>query len=188
MSNPDKPVFEFHVAPPEKQNRWGVLLRIFVAIPQAVFAVALTYAAVLLTFFAWFYMIFTGRNPYHAFNSKALRAYQRYSGYICLLTSTYPPFSLEEDPDYALTSELEQGQLVRMKVLFRIILVIPVLIVDLEFWTLVDGDLFVVRTTRSRYVAKDCSLRNCRMYSFSRSGVGVLTAAPGPVSERPLRR
>jgi hypothetical protein len=141
MSNPDKPVFEFHVAPPEKQNRWGVLLRIFVAIPQAVFAVALTYAAVLLTFFAWFYMIFTGRNPYHAFNSKALRAYQRYSGYICLLTSTYPPFSLEEDPDYALTSELEQGQLVRMKVLFRIILVIPVLIVA---WILSFGILLMV--------------------------------------------
>jgi hypothetical protein len=58
-----------------------------------------------------------------------VRAYQRCYGYIFFLTSTYPPFSLEEDPDYVMASRLEQGKLVRMKVLFRLILMIPVLVV-----------------------------------------------------------
>jgi hypothetical protein len=128
MSTPAKPVFQFAVAPPERQRRWGVLLRLFVAIPQLVFAVFMIYAAFILTFFAWFYMIFTGRNPFFEFSSKAVRAYQRSSGYLYLLTSKYPRISLEEDPQYALVSELEQGQLVRMKVLFRVILMIPALV------------------------------------------------------------
>ena len=141
MTNQGKPVFEYHVAPPEKQNRWGVLLRIFLVIPYALFAGFMVYAAALLTFFAWFCMIFTGRNPYHDFNSKALRAYQRYSGYSLLLTSKYPAFSLEEDPDYAITSQLEKGPLVRMKVLFRLILMIPVLLVD---WIVSYGLILIV--------------------------------------------
>lgn len=37
MSNSDKPVFQFRAAPPEKQNRWGVLLRGFLVIPQFIF-------------------------------------------------------------------------------------------------------------------------------------------------------
>jgi Domain of unknown function (DUF4389) len=82
-----------------------------------------------LTFFAWFYMIFKGRNPYHDFNSKAVRAYERATAYAYLLTSDYPAFSLDEDPDYPIVSQLEQVPLVRMKVLFRLILMIPVCIV-----------------------------------------------------------
>lgn len=129
MTDPRKPVFEFRAAPPAKQNRWGVLLRVFLVIPQLLFAGLLLYAAVALTFFAWFYAVFTGRNPYHEFNSKALRTYQRFTGYFYFLTSEYPPFSLDEDPDYAMASQLEQGELGRAKVLFRIILMIPALIV-----------------------------------------------------------
>jgi hypothetical protein len=129
MTDPEKPVFEFRAAPPTKQNRWGVLLRVFVALPQLLFAGTLIYAALALTFFAWFYAVFTGRNPYHGFNSKALRTYQRATGYFYFLTSEYPPFSLDEDPNYALASQLEEGNLRRAKVLFRIILMIPALIV-----------------------------------------------------------
>ncbi len=88
------------------------------------------YAASVLTFLAWFYMIFTGRNPFFEFTSKAVRAYERANGYLYLLTSRYPRISLEEDPEYVMASELEQGQLGRAKVLFRIILMIPVLIVS----------------------------------------------------------
>jgi hypothetical protein len=115
MTDPRKPVFEFRAAPPAKQNRWGVLLRVFLVIPQLLFAGLLLYAAVALTFFAWFYAVFTGRNPYHEFNSKALRTYQRFTGYFYFLTSEYPPFSLDEDPDYAMASQLEQGELGRGK-------------------------------------------------------------------------
>jgi Domain of unknown function (DUF4389) len=129
MTEPSKPVFEFRAAPPAKQNRWGVLLRIFLVIPQALFAGLVLYAALALTFFAWFYAIFKGRNPYHEFNAKALRTYQRFTGYLYLLTSAYPRFSLEEDPDYVLASQLEPGELGRAKVIFRIILMIPVVIV-----------------------------------------------------------
>jgi Domain of unknown function (DUF4389) len=136
MSNPGKPVFQFSVAPPQKQNRWGVLLRIIVALPQWVFAAFLLYGAWVLTLFAWFYMIFKGRNPYQDFNAKAVRAYQRALGYTYLLTSEYPPFSLDEVPDYPMASLLEPGALVRTKVLFRLILMIPVLIV---WWILGFG-------------------------------------------------
>jgi hypothetical protein len=131
-----KPVFELRAAAPARQNRWGVLLRIFLVIPQLIFAAFVLYAAGALTFFAWFYMLFTGRNPYHDFNSKALRAYQRFTGYLYFLTSTYPAFSLDEDPSYPLASQLDQSEIGRAKVLFRIILVIPVALVA---WALSYG-------------------------------------------------
>ena len=140
MSNSDKPVFQFRAAPPEKQNRWGVLLRGFLVIPQFIFVFFMLYAASALTFLGWFYMIFTGRNPFFEFSAKAVRAYQRYAGYQYFLTSKYPRISLEEDPQYAMASALEQGQLVRMKVLFRVILMIPVLIV---WWGLSYGMLLM---------------------------------------------
>ncbi len=130
MSTHDKPVFQFRAAPPEQQNRWGVLLRIFVAIPQLIFAVFMIYAASALTFLAWFYMIFTGRNPFFEFNAKAVRASVRCNGYLYFLTSRYPRISLEEDPEYVMASALEQGPLGRAKVLFRVILMIPALIVS----------------------------------------------------------
>jgi hypothetical protein len=136
MTEPRKPVFEFRAAAPARQNRWGVLLRIFLVIPQAFFAGLVLYAAVFLTFFAWFYILFTGRHPYHDFNSKALRTYQRFTGYLYFLTSDYPAFSLDEDPNYALASQLDQGELGRAKVFFRIILMIPVGIVS---WVLSYG-------------------------------------------------
>jgi hypothetical protein len=132
----NKPVFEFRAAAPAPQNRWGVLLRIFLVVPQLLFAGLVLYAAVFLTFFAWFYMLFTGRNPYHDFNSKALRTYQRFTGYLYFLTSEYPAFSLDEDPNYAMVSRLDQSDLGRAKVFFRIILMIPVLLVT---WVLSYG-------------------------------------------------
>ncbi len=110
--------------------------RVFVDIPQAIVAGFMLYAAFVLTFFAWFYMIFTGRNPFFEFSSKAVRAYQRNYGYLFFLTSRYPPVSLEGDPNYATASQLGQGQLGRAKVLFRVILMIPVLIV---WWVLGYG-------------------------------------------------
>jgi hypothetical protein len=136
MTEPSKPVFEFRAAAPARQNRWGVLLRIFLVIPQVLFAGLVLYAAVFLTFFAWFYILFTGRNPYHDFNSKALRTYQRFAGYLYFLTSEYPAFSLDEDSNYVLVSQLDQGELGRAKVFFRIILMIPVAIVS---WVLSYG-------------------------------------------------
>jgi hypothetical protein len=136
MTEPHKPVFEYRAAPPERQNRWGVLLRIFLVLPQALFAITVLYAAGFLTFFAWFYILFTGRNRYHEFNSKALRTYQRFNGYAYFLTSDYPNFSLDEDSHYALTSQLEPGELGRAKVFFRLILMIPVAIVT---WVLSYG-------------------------------------------------
>ena len=71
-------MFQFNTAPPAKQNRWGVFFRGFMALPQAVFAGGTLYVSIFLTFFAWFYMIFKGRNPYHDFNSKVVRVYVRY--------------------------------------------------------------------------------------------------------------
>lgn len=116
----------------EDRNRLTVFFRYFMAIP--IFIVGFFYGigALLATIVAWFALLITGKYPQglYDFNAGVIRFSSRANGYFNLLTDEYPPFGLDEDPNYPIRALVEpaKAEYNRMKVLFRIILLIPVYI------------------------------------------------------------
>ncbi|MEX0790282.1 MAG: DUF4389 domain-containing protein, partial [Actinomycetota bacterium] len=88
----------------EGLSRWKWLVKWFLAIPHVVVLVFLFIGVIFASIAAWFAILFTGRYPRAIFdyNVGVMRWGWRVS-YYCfevLGTDKYPPFSLEEDPDY----------------------------------------------------------------------------------------
>lgn len=78
-------------------NRWMPLVKWFLAIPHYVVLAVLAAVAVLVVFFAWFAILFTGRYPRGMFDYVVgvARWGLRVQAYVSLLvTDRYPPFSL----------------------------------------------------------------------------------------------
>ncbi len=78
-------------------NRWLPLVKWFLAIPHYVVLILLVIAAVFVTVFAWFAILFTGRYPRGLFDFVVgvHRWSYRVTAYAFLLiTDQYPPFSL----------------------------------------------------------------------------------------------
>jgi hypothetical protein len=121
-------VLELRVDPPRRQHRATVLFRVLLAIPHAVVLGVLGYAAAIATFMAWFAVLVLGRNPFHKFVAGYLRWSIRVNGYLYLLTDRYPPFELSSDPAFPVDVDLAQGDLSRVTVFFRLLLMIPALI------------------------------------------------------------
>ena len=80
-----------------KISRLTTFLRPLLIIPQWIVLYFICIAASIVIFIVWWAILFTGRYPRWAFNFVAgyVRWYTRVSGYYCLLTDKYPPFSLE---------------------------------------------------------------------------------------------
>ena len=81
----------------EKLSRLTTFFRCFMVIPHLVVLWALSIAASVVVFIAWWAILFTGKYPKLAFDFIAgyIRWYTRVSGYYLLLTDKYPPFSIE---------------------------------------------------------------------------------------------
>ena len=83
---------DIEIAPPERQNRWKTLFRLFLAIPAFILASALDGVAFVAAFLAWWYALVTGRMPEGLRNLGV--ACLRYGGqtyaYAFLLTDRYP--------------------------------------------------------------------------------------------------
>jgi hypothetical protein len=114
------------------QRRWTVLLRILLALPQ-MFVVGLfgliTWVVVMV---GWFAALAIGRLPtwVHNFVADYLLYSVRLNAYVMLLTDAYPPFSKATEYPYPVHLLIaEHGELSRVKVLFRIFLAIPVMVV-----------------------------------------------------------
>lgn len=86
---------------PEHLSRLTTFFRIILAIPAYLVMYVLALLGRLLAFFAWFVIIFTGRLPKGLFEVMELpQRYQtRVTGYLMLLTDTYPWFQEETLPD-----------------------------------------------------------------------------------------
>jgi Domain of unknown function (DUF4389) len=128
MKESTRPSLQFRAGPPGKQRRVTVLFRLILLIPHL--AIALVYYAVAFgTFFGWFAAVFTGRNPFQRFTIGFLVWYGRVNSYLLFLTDAYPPLTLSSDGPYPVNVELATGKLRRTTVGFRLILMIPVVVV-----------------------------------------------------------
>jgi hypothetical protein len=118
----------------EKRSRLTTFFRLILAIPHFIVVFFYVLAAEVVTIIAWFALLFTGRYPQgmYDFVAGALRYSTRVCGYVFLLSDEYPPFS--GDPATAYPVDLNiappKAEYSRLKVLFRIILMIPVYIIS----------------------------------------------------------
>jgi Domain of unknown function (DUF4389) len=118
----------------EKRSRLTTFFRLLLAIPHFIAVFFYFLAAEVVVIIAWFALLFTGRYPqgmYH-FVAGALRYQTRVYGYAGLLADQYPPFSGDPATPYLVDLDIAppKAQYSRLKVLFRIILAIPVLIIQ----------------------------------------------------------
>jgi hypothetical protein len=118
----------------EKRSRLTTFFRLILAIPHLIAVFFYLLAAEVVVFIAWFALLFTGRYPQgmYDFVAGALRYSTRVCGYVFLLSDEYPPFSGDPGTDYPVDLSIAppKEEYSRLKVLFRIILLIPVYIIS----------------------------------------------------------
>ncbi len=128
--------FEFD--PPEKVANWRPLVNWLLAIPHYVILNFLRIASEAVAFISWLVIIFTGSLPegFANFQAMYVRYELRTSAFAFFLREEYPPFAFEmtpgdggEDPRVRVDFRPELTDRNRLTVAFRIILVIPQLIV-----------------------------------------------------------
>ncbi|MSQ25415.1 MAG: DUF4389 domain-containing protein, partial [Dehalococcoidia bacterium] len=88
----------------EPLNLWLVLVKWLLLLPHYVLLAILAVASVLATLFALVAIVATGKYPrgIFDFNTGVLRWAWRegFYGYMALGTDKYPPFTLDDAPDY----------------------------------------------------------------------------------------
>jgi hypothetical protein len=117
----------------ERRSRLTTFFRLILAIPHFIVLTLYSIAAGIVVIIAWFALLFTGRYPQGMYDFVA--GFLRYStyvyGYTFLATDVYPPFSGAPGAGYPVRLMIgrPKAQYSRAKVLFRIILAIPPLLI-----------------------------------------------------------
>jgi hypothetical protein len=118
----------------EGRNRLTTFFRLIVAIPWFIVLTLYAIAACVAVIIAWFALVFTGHYPQglYDFNAGFLRFSARVSGFYTLLTDEWPSFGGDEEPDYPIRVLVEppKAEYSRAKAFFRIILIIPVYVLQ----------------------------------------------------------
>jgi hypothetical protein len=131
----------------EKRSRLTTFFRLILAIPHIIFLYFYGLAAGVVVIVAWFALLFTGRYPQgmYDFVAGSLRYSTRVYGYIWLLTDEYPPFSGSAETPYPVDLNIAppKTEYSRLKVLFRIILAIPVLIIHYAMQIVAEVGAFI---------------------------------------------
>ena len=96
----------YDVVYPGEMNRWLVLIKWLLILPNAIVYLIFAFAAYFTSFIAWFAILFTGKYPRGLFDFYVgtLRWSARINAYTGLMTDEYPPFRLDqggEEPDAA---------------------------------------------------------------------------------------
>ena len=131
----------------EKRSRLTTFFRLLLAIPHIIFLYFYGLAAGVVVIIAWFALLFTGRYPQgmYDFVAGSLRYSTRVYGYLWLLNDEYPPFSGSAaiDAPVDLIIGPPKAEYSRLKVLFRIILAIPVLIIHYAMQIVAELGAFI---------------------------------------------
>ncbi|WP_328723424.1 DUF4389 domain-containing protein [Streptomyces sp. NBC_00247] len=120
------------VVEPARQRRLTVLLRFLLLLPHFVVLFFLCVVAAVMVVVGWFSALVLGRLPDPVFRFLAGRlGYQtRVLANEMLLVDRYPPFSFRAPGDYPVRVEVRPTGLNRLAVLFRLLLMIPALVVQ----------------------------------------------------------
>lgn len=87
----------YDVQYPQELSRWMIFVKWLLVLPNAIVLLLLLLVAYLVTFVAWFAILFTKKYPESLFRFVVgvLRWQQRVNAYTNLMTDKYPPFSME---------------------------------------------------------------------------------------------
>jgi hypothetical protein len=134
-----------------ERNRLTTFFRIILAIPWLIVAYIYDIAVLVVAIIAWFAIVILGHYPQWAydFNSGALRYFTRVVGWVSLQTDPFPPFGFGPDPTYPIRLQVAERaeRQSRLKALFRIILVIPLIFVQYAINSIHTGAAFVAWLT-----------------------------------------
>jgi hypothetical protein len=117
-----------------ERSRLTTFFRYFMVIPQYLVGIVYGIGVLFALIIAWFALLITARYPEGLYNFVAgvVRWSSRVSAYGLLVTDVYPPFDLGEHPEYPIRvpigPPLEKYS--RLKVFFRWILGIPVMLIS----------------------------------------------------------
>lgn len=129
MRSMSQPAVTFEIPYQEHHSRLTTFFRFLTVIPPALWAGLLGIGAMFCVVIAWFALLFTGRYPrgLYDFNSLFARYSAKVNGYYFLATDRFPGFSADEPQDYPVRLSIGEPLPLynRMKVLFRLILLIP---------------------------------------------------------------
>ncbi|MEV8096194.1 DUF4389 domain-containing protein [Kitasatospora sp. NPDC085879] len=122
---------ELDVPEAAQQRRWTILLRWLLLIPQFIVVWVLSVLAIPAVIVGWFGALFMGRlpEPIEEYLSGFVAWDTRVRASAMLLVDDYPPFAWRPE-DYPVRVELRPGELNRLAVFFRLILMIPAAIVQ----------------------------------------------------------
>ncbi len=115
-------------------NRWTTFFRLFLAIPWLIVAYVYLIAVFFTHIFAWVAVVILGRYPQwlYDFNAGVLRYLVRFYAWAYLQTDAWPPFGIADDDSYPIRIKIAppaESQS-RLTAFFRLILVLPMLIVS----------------------------------------------------------
>jgi hypothetical protein len=99
--SPDYPA-QFEISYPAELNRWLPLVKWLLVIPHFFVLFFVGIGAFFVGIYAFFAVLFTGRWPQGAFDYMVgtYRWSYRVLAYAYLMTDAYPPFSMDDDPNY----------------------------------------------------------------------------------------
>lgn len=122
------------------RNRLTTFFRLIVAIPWILVAYVYMIALTVVVLTAWFALVILGRYPQgmYDFVGGILRFYMRVTAFLTLQTDAWPPFGISDEPDYPVRINFAPpaARQSRFKAFFRIILIIPLLLMTYIFSTL----------------------------------------------------
>lgn len=136
----------FQFDPPERVARWRVIGNYILAIPHIIVLASLGTFSLVVDVLSWFAIMFTGRLPagLAAVNCMLIRYQVRVATYWYFMRSSYPPFDFDtavedngNDPEVLVSFAPELEGRNRVSVLFRFVLLIPVVIVAI-FWAVLQ--------------------------------------------------
>jgi hypothetical protein len=133
----------YEQSPPVKRSRLTVFFRLLLVIPHLIWGTLYSIGAFVVTFIAWFALLFTARYPVgmYQFVAGYLRFITRVYAYMLLIVDEFPPFDGGEHPEYPVRVQIDppQESYSRLATFFRVILLIPIWILQyvFEIWILV---------------------------------------------------